>query len=359
MFKVLILASGKSYHATRWANYLAGKLHIGFATVHNIERPLSSSVDVFRLNDMGAPGYLLQAINLRRVISSWKPDLLHIHFATGYGLLGKLSGFSDRIVSLYGTDIYNFPRKSKIHKAILSFNLSGARAVLSTSECMADEFKKFFPECSRPLVTPFGVDLKKFTPAFKVNYGQNSLNIGIVKKLESKYGIDILINAFHILRTLLPMQEVRLHIVGAGSKEWELKKLCAAYNIEDSTCFYGAIPNECVPNFLKKMDIFVVPSRSDSESFGVAAVEAQACGLPVVVSDVGGLPEVVAHGETGLVVPRDNPSELANALRILCESPGYRSKLGSSARQRVEHFYNLEKNVGQMIDIYYKVMGNN
>src|SRR5690606_34807888 len=109
--------------------------------------------------------------------------------------------------------------------------------------------------------------------------------------------------------------------------------------------------NTEVPVFLNDWDIFVVPSRFESESFGVAAVEASAAGLPVIVSDVGGLPEVVDHERTGLVVRREDPTALADAIARLIDNPEERQRLGSAGRGKVEEMYDWRKNVEQMIQI--------
>jgi len=351
--KVLLLASGKSYHATRWANSLADRgIKVAFASVHKVERPISNKVEIFQLSERGLAGYLLDVKSLRVVLKKWQPDVLHAHYATGYGLMSKLSGFKNRIVSIYGADIYDFPRKSALHRYLLSFNLSGTSRVLSTSESMANEYFRIYPKASRPVVTPFGVNVEHFKPNISMKNNQGAFNIGIVKKLEDKYGIDVLINAFKVLQDLLPSSSLHLHIVGVGSGMKELTELSKSLGLQHLVTFYGEIQNSDVPTFLNEMDIFVVPSRNESESFGVAAVEAQACGLPVVVADVGGLPEVVANNQTGIVVPKENPDALANAMKVLYQDDSYRHSLGVAGRERVLKFYDWQKNVAHMVDIY-------
>src|SRR5262249_2670387 len=102
-----------------------------------------------------------------------------------------------------------------------------------------------------------------------------------------------------------------------------------------------AVPHSQVPEVLSRIDIFVVPSLS--ESFGVAAVEASACGLPVVASRVGGLPEVVVDGETGLLVPPSDSPALANALDRLIGSEELRVRFGRNGRAFVEQLYSWDR----------------
>ncbi len=353
--KLLLLASGRSYHATRWANALADKeIEVGFASVHKIERPISDKVKIFQLSTSGKIGYVFDVLKLRSVIKMWKPDILHAHYATGYGFMSKLSHFKPRIISIYGSDIYEFPKKSIIHKLILLFNVKGADKILSTSENMAIEFIKVYSSEMKIAVTPFGVDVDKFINNNLNIKRENTFNIGIVKKLEHNYGIDILMKAFNELKELMPETSIFLHIVGTGSKFNELQQLSDSLNLKKEVKFYGAIDNSEVPTLLNKLDLFVVPSRS--ESFGVAAVEAQACALPVIVSDVGGLPEVVLNEKTGIVVPKEDVSALVIAMKKLCENESLRRKLGSAGRRRVLKFYNWDKNVETMIDVYNRVI---
>lgn len=354
--KVLLLASGRSYHATRWANALAERgVEIGFATVHKVERPLSDRVRVFPLSQRGAKGYLLEAPKLRALLRLWQPDILHAHYATGYGLMSRLTGFVPRIVSIYGSDIYDFPQRSALHRALLGYVLRGAR-VLSTSAAMADEYQRCFPGRARPQETPFGVDLALFRPnpaGLAAQPGQ--CHIGIVKKLEQTYGIDVLLQAFARLRSMAAGPGAHLHIVGDGSQATALRTQAQQLGLGEAVTFYGAIPNREVPAFLHRMDLFVVPSRS--ESFGVAAVEAQACALPVVATAVGGLPEVVANGLTGLIVPPEDAVALADALAELCADAPRRLACGQAARRRVEQRYSWNSNVGHLIDIYRATLG--
>ena len=100
------------------------------------------------------------------------------------------------------------------------------------------------------------------------------------------------------------------------------------------------------------VDVAVIPSCPDSVSFGVAAVAAQACDIPVIASRVGGLPEVVVDGETGFLVEPQNPSAIAEALEVLYGDETLRAKMGRSGREFVAAHYDVEKNFGDVETIY-------
>ena len=103
----------------------------------------------------------------------------------------------------------------------------------------------------------------------------------------------------------------------------------------------------------KKLSIFIAVSTR--ESFGVSILEAAACGIPAITSDVGGLPEVNKHNETGLVIPPNQPEELAEKIINLYKNNELRKKLGHQARQRVKSDFSWDKSVSQMLKIYDKL----
>lgn len=355
--KVLLLASGKSYHATRWANAISDMGYsVTFVTIHKVVRPLNKQVKVFYLGGLGKLSYVTALPGLKRLIQQETPDIVHSHSAGGYGFLGLMSGFSPWILSVYGKDIYIGPEKSPLHKFIIDRMLLKADRVLSTSHAMAEETIRHYPSLKRPEVTPFGVDTVLFKPSIRVGKSSSDcIHFGIVKKLEKKYGIDILITAFSdLLRR--PNIDATLDIVGTGQEQDSLQKLSKTLGCSERVRFRGAIPNDEVPRFLNTLDIFVASSREDSESFGVAIVEASAMALPVVVSDVGGLPEVVEHNRTGLVVPREDPIALCNAMERLASDKDLGMRLGLAGRSKVEKEYEWDKNVSQVIDIYEEVL---
>ncbi len=303
--------------------------------------------------------YLKVLPELKKVITSFKPDILHAHFASSYGLLGALTGFHPYIVSVWGYDVFDFPEKSFLHKMVVKHNLKKADKILSTSNVMAKKTSSYTDKDIT--VTPFGIDVDIFG---KVKGSRNELTpfndedivIGTVKLLEVKYGMEYMIEAFAGLTKKHPLKPLKLLIVGGGSNEHNLKKLCRDLGVEEKTHFAGMVPHSDVPKYHSIIDIYCALSIYDSESFGVAIIEAGACGKPVIVSDAGGLPEVVKDGETGFVVPRKNSEAAFHAMDKLVSDSGLRKKMGLAGRKRVESIYNWKDNVFQMIEIYKSIL---
>ena len=137
-----------------------------------------------------------------------------------------------------------------------------------------------------------------------------------------------------------------------------VKILAEGYNFRangQSIKFKGFILNSKVPKVINEIDIFVVPSILDSESFGVAAVEAMACEVPVIVSDADGLKEVVIDNKAGFIVPKKDYKAIAEKIKILINDRELRQRLGKIGRERVIELYNWSSNVENMIDIYKKL----
>jgi glycosyltransferase involved in cell wall biosynthesis len=340
--RIALLGPANSIHLQRWAAALEGRGHaLSVVSQHRVERwLLPAEADVCWLPHEGQVGYFGNAWALRRHLAAWRPDLLNVHYASGYGTTGALAGFRPTLLSVWGSDVYDFPYESALKGWLVRRALRRATAVASTSHAMAAQVRRLTPARRGIAVTPFGVDLARFS-AQPLRHGP--LTIGIVKSLAPKYGVDLLLRAFAGLCADTDVQAAhpacRLLIVGDGPQRDELVRLAAQLGITERTQFAGAVPHAEVPQWLHRLDIYAAPSRLDSESFGVAVIEAGACGLPVVVSDAGGLPEVVLAGETGLVVPRDDVPALQAALTRLALDAGLRARLGAAGRVHVGREY--------------------
>lgn len=362
--RICLLANGKSIHTVRWANALARRGHeIQLVTLHGLSKSLSREVGTLELRFPPPVGYFMNIPSLRRHLRRVRPDLVHTHYASGYGTLGRLSGFHPQVLSVWGADVFDVPEVSPQRRRMVVANISHADWVCSTSHVMAERTRQLYPPVQNLTVTPFGVDTDQFAPRPR-SRDHSVITIGTVKTLAHKYGIDTLIEGFAHCRRLLHQRDLklaerlRLRVVGGGPQRDELEKLAKQTGVAQVTRFIGPVDHGEVPDQLNQLDIYVAASRMDSESFGVAAVEASACGLPVVVSDAGGLPEVVVDGKTGLVVPHSDPAALAQALVRLTLDRQLRHALGVAGRQHVMHHYQWDENVSRMEKVYEQIVGS-
>lgn len=367
IIKLLLLMDASSPHSIKWATSLARQgfdlviFSLGDVSVKSYEsfkniRLVTLGQKVTRNEGAWSKLKYLHGLSfLREVINDFKPDIVHAHYATSYGLLGALSGFHPLVTSVWGSDVFSFPNKSLLHKWMLKYNLKKAEKILSTSHVMAEETRKYTSKNIE--VTPFGIDLAVFKPELVASpFAPGDIVIGTVKALEEQYGIEYLIRAFHQVRSSYPQLPLKLLIVGGGSLESYLKALASDLGRDDCVVFTGLIPYNEVYRYHNMLSISV--SVSNSESFGVAIIEASACEKPVVVSNVGGLPEVVEDGVTGIVVPPRDVAATAAAIERLILDKGLRLKMGRAGRERVKRLYDWNANVFQMIDIYKRLISS-
>jgi glycosyltransferase involved in cell wall biosynthesis len=362
--RVLIIGDANSSHTFKWVTSLSKSgiiiglwslsepridlykdvagITLGFGAIKQKRKGISAKLK-----------YLTVFGNLKAFAKKFKPDIVHAHYASSYGLLGRLINFHPYVISVWGSDVFDFPNKNFVTKNIIINNLKNADHILSTGNVMALETKKYTNK--NILVTPFGVDLEKFYS--KQNDNSTEIKpfvVGTIKSLEEIYGIKYLMKAFSIFRSKYANDAIKLYIVGGGSQESFLKKLAIELGIERDCVFTGAIPFSQVALYHRKMDISVF--LSNMESFGVSAIEASASGNPVIVSDVGGLPEVIENNVTGIVVPPRDPESAAIAMEELFKSKDRRDFLGINGRKRVEELYDWDKNVLQMVEFYYSIL---
>ena len=342
--RICFIAPASNYHTIKWSRWFSSHGHevhvvsfidaeIPNTTVHFIDAGVT-----VKDSDSKKLKYLLHGRDIKRIINKINPDIVNAHYATSYGAVAALSGIKGYILSVWGSDVYDFPLKSPLHKALLKYSLKRAGHIFSTSQAMAEETKKYTDKHID--ITPFGVDMELFNPKRKVA-ADDQFVIGTVKTLDSKYGIDYLLKAGQIIRIQRPDIPLQIRIAGKGPRENEYQDLAKKLEIDDITTWLGFIPQEEAAIEWANMDVAIVPSTLESESFGVSAVEAEACGTPVIISDIPGLMEATSPGITSIVVHRKNAEEIASAVIDLYDNPKKREAIGKAGRQFVIEKYEL------------------
>ena len=228
-------------------------------------------------------------------------------------------------------------QESEVRTNIERTVMQRADGLVVSTEMEKDDLVKLY-QASRCRIkgVPAGVDLELFYPRGKDDAKQK---LGIqenrvilyVGRIEPLKGIDILLKAVALLED---PADNRLVIVG-GSLEDDLelerlKGLSETLGIQGKVTFTGSVPQGILPDFYSAADVFVLPSYY--ESFGLVALEAMACGTPVVVSRVGGLKTFIKQGETGYLIPWRCPEPFAQRLDILMANPDLKESMGKAAR---------------------------
>ncbi len=363
--RVVFLSDANSIHTARWVNAFAERGHEIYLLYNRNQTPRVHKIDErvkqIPLIFSGKIGYYANRFQLHSILKDIKPDIVNAHYASGYGTLARVTGIKKMILSVWGSDVYDFPYQSKMNYKIIRKNLLHTNYIASTSECMANKVRELLGEqVRRIVVTPFGVDLKKFDPQI-IQSNKDKLRVGVIKNLQRIYGIDDFLKAMQIVRNELKQEnneladQICVEIYGEGEQETELKKLSQKLGIEDIVDFKGRISNDKVPEVLAQLSVFCNMTRV-RESFGVSVVEAMAMKVPVVVTDAEGTVEVTANGAAGIVVEKQNIKEMANQIKKLLLDEVYRKQIGEVERKRVEAVYDWEKNVDIMENFYKEVI---
>jgi len=181
--------------------------------------------------------------------------------------------------------------------------------------------------------------------------GNRDGSVLMVARLVEKKGVPVLLHAMAALReTGAPP----CTIVGDGPERPAIERLIAELGLADSVRLAGGVENEHVPEYMARAGVLAVPSvvahDGDSDGLPNVILEAAAAGLPVVASDVGGIAEFVADGETGLLVPPDDPAALAAAIRRLLGDIALCTRLAGAAQRKVVEEYDAERNAGKLAE---------
>lgn len=360
--KIALISAGHSIHTRRWAEALAERgheVHVIFCSNHyyDYSNAYNGKIIGKKLRFPAPFGYYMNAYELKSYIRKENFDVVNVHYASGYGTLGRLAGQKHALLNIWGSDVYEFPYQSKFNLKTVRKNLTYYDYLASTSNCMAEQAKKVVDIDKKIYITPFGVDIEKFKP---INVEKNGKYvIGTVKTLDPKYGIDVSIKAFAKLLQILRengkreiADNVIYEIYGKGDEKENLLSLAKELGVADKVRFMGYVDNAKLPQIVNTFSIFCCTSRYDSESFGVAVVEAMACGVPAVTSDVDGFKEVMENNVTGYIVERENVGKTAAALFDLLTDDKKRTACGQYARERVLRLFDWNRNVDAMISIY-------
>jgi glycosyltransferase involved in cell wall biosynthesis len=211
-----------------------------------------------------------------------------------------------------------------------------------------------------PEVIYNGIDPKVFHPFsfpdkdLMQRFSLNSDNrvILYVGRLIGLKGLPVLLKSLALLKD---RQKVKLLIVGDGEGRESFQNLAQKLGIAPQTLWAGFVPHAQVARYYSLAHLAVSPSLAD-EAFGISTCEAMACGLPVVATRVGGIPELNRHGETGFLVQPRNEKEMAEKMGTLLEDESLRRRMGTQAIQRVREFFTWERVADRLMKVYDRLL---
>ena len=297
------------------------------------------------------------------ICRKFKPDVIHAHwpFPHAYIALGAAKLFKIPLVlNFHGAELLLI-RKKKWVKPLLKFAIGQAQAVFANSSFTAGKIKALRNVDVE--WSPYGTTLESGstsagnggTSAIVPHPVNGKFKILFVGRHIERKGICYLIEA----AKHLPRDQFEIRIVGVGDLTDKLKSQAAEIEDAAEIIFTGKLSPEELANEYRTANVFTLPaivdSKGDTEGLGVVLIEAMELGLPVVASNVGGIPDVVVDGVSGILVPEKDPEALAGAYRRLAADPGLVKQLLEGAQKRIAECFSWDKIVERQIGVYKKI----
>jgi glycosyltransferase involved in cell wall biosynthesis/peptidoglycan/xylan/chitin deacetylase (PgdA/CDA1 family) len=282
---------------------------------------------------------------IKRIIAIEKPDIVNAHMPVpGIADIVSFAAGKIPIVVTYHMSSMKKGRWQtdfliKLYESIfLRFTLVKAQAIICPSEFVKTGFlNKYFPKIS--VISP-GVDIDSFRPA-RADSKYNLMHVGGLKKGEKHKGLIRSLEAVADLKSKYP--EVHLNVVGRGNDAGYYQELSAKMGIEKNVTFCGLLGPQEMVSIYQKTNVFIAPASK--ESFGMAIVEAMACGLPVVANKAEGIPYIIQDGKNGYLVEAGKINQIAEKIDFLFQHPDTAKIIGETARNSVVDNYQWNNKV--------------
>lgn len=288
-------------------------------------------------------------------------DIVHLHCPNPTGEL-SVRALPEGVVKIatYHADLHRGKWLIPAYRRFLErFLTSCDRVLVSSSELvsLSPVLRRVQERAPSVLeIIPFGVDLQRFTPVrsthasdLRRSWGDGRPVVLFIGRLRYYKGLNVLINAMSSV-------DATLVVVGEGLMTGEVASL-GRRTLGSRFIHVSGVADELLPDFYRAADVFCLPSISSAETFGIAALEAMASGLPVVTTELGTATSVInVDGETGLVVPPLDRAALSSALTTLLQDDSRRERFGTSARKRAESLYDKEKMLASVGDVYRRAL---
>lgn len=328
-----------------------GEIDIPGATMHHL-------TTISKINFITGP------IQTRRIIKRIKPDIVHAYGITPFGYYGALSGFHPFIASAWGSDVAEFPEKSRILNCIVKYALKKADFVHTGDMTGKKRLMELGCEERKIFIQPSGIDTKRFSPKARSKSLRKKLGIDdkysvfLGRRLEPPYSVDVFIKA--IPKVLDSIDNVMFLVGGTGPLESEIKKLANDLGVSEHVIFIGGIPNEKMHEYLASVDVYVETRRAPEKpggGIGAMTMEAMACGTPLILTEK---PYLVTYANglanepwfRGVVYEPLDSEGLAEKIIYLLKNDELRKKLSEETRKIAIEIGDLSKNIDKWGKIY-------
>lgn len=353
---------GVEKHVQDLAEALRGKVDVSVLAANTEFRTVNETVGgvpVTKVASLGSVASAPLVPTFWRWLRRLQPDIYHFHFPYPIGELSYLLSRADRRLAVtYHSDIIRQKRLLAFYRPLMIRFLSQADVIMASSPNLianSPVIGRFSEKCR---VIPFGIDVERFRPTprmeeraaeFRRLFGNKEVILFVGRLIYYK-GLSYLVEA-------MPRIDAVLVLAGEGGLREELERQAAEVGVHDKVIFLGKAADEDLPALYYACDLFILPSIARSEAFGLVQLEAQACGKPVVSTNLPtGVPYANLDSETGIVVPPEDSDALATAINRLLNDPDLRRRLGEQGRRRVEREFTLKSMADAVMRVYEELM---
>ncbi len=319
-----------------------------------------------RLAVAQTPSFILaEFLYLLYILKKKKIDLIHAHWSLPQGLLGIMAKYALKVpcvTTLHGSDIFGL--RHPIFRSLNKLAIAHSDVCTANSRATAAMARKISGR-ENPRLIPMGVNPIQFQKTTEIVDLRKKLQLNgevilSVGRLIDWKGTDYLIKAF--AGVLLEFPRAKAIIIGSGPRKNHLLNLTRDLQLSDNIVFMDEVPHAELVKYYSLADVFVLPSitskTGETEGFGVVLLEAMACGLAVIGSNVGGIPDIIKDGETGLLARPTDPQDLGNQITRLLSDANLRGKVVLKAQRLINAKFSWEVIADCFIATYNDVLEN-
>lgn len=353
--RLCFVGDAGSIHTQRWVNFFANRGH----DVHlvSFEKCYLSKVKLHQIHHFpwAIPLFkiLISAMQVKRIIQQIKPEIVHGHYVIDYGFYSAFSNIHPLVITAWGSDILIDPNESKILNYIVRYAFKKADLITCESEIVMNNSALYCNNNKKIVIIQWGVDLNSFK-RFSSRMKTTDFTVLSNRDFLSVYNIDTIIEAVPYVIERYPATNFILKN-STETGESQLRELATKLNVLQNIKFINKkVEYNEMPKFLNDADIFISVPSSDSSS--ISLLEAMACGLPVIVSDLPANREWIKDGWNGYIVPVRDPEALADAIIQTLENKEQRELFGKRNQEIIIERADHEKHMLRMEELYESLL---
>lgn len=288
----------------------------------------------------------------RRLMADFKPDLVHGHYVTSYGLWAAACGLSvPKVLTAWGSDILVTPRESRLMRLVVGWSLRQADLITADSLDVVKEIAGYHPSAPVHQIL-WGADTDKFCPGTPAP----DFEVVSLRSWEPNYNIDLIIEAFARFVSLRPHSQARLHLLGGGPMESVLQERVASLRLLQQVRFHGRVGDQAMVDAIQRARVSVSVPASDATS--VSVLESMACGLPIIASDLPANRQWIDE-RGGWITPVRDVAAVTDALVSAHDHPQQAQAMGLHNRELIEREASRRGQMDRMWQLYAQMLKPN